>query len=183
MVKFLLDNFRLVRVGTTNARRKLLYNLKKEKAKLEQLGYDVGPRMLAERFGVSEEDVREVQKALSSRDVSIDAPVGNEDEDGATRDWLPSEGPSVEEDVARQELQERVQEALDRFREDLNERERAILDERILSDDPVTLQDLGDRFGTTREAARQAEARLMKRLRAFIREELGDLEQVHIGPW
>ena len=79
MVKFLLDNVRLVRVGTTNARRKLLRNLNKERRRLEQQGYDVGPKLLADHFGVSEDDVRDVEAALSGRDVSLDAPVGDEE--------------------------------------------------------------------------------------------------------
>ena len=80
MVKFLLDNVRMVRVGTTNARRKLLRNLHREHQRLEAEGYDVGPRLLAEHFGVSVEDVRDVQQALQSRDVSLDEPLsGTED--------------------------------------------------------------------------------------------------------
>lgn len=181
IVKFLLDNVRLVRVGTTNARRKLLYNLRKEQARLESLGFEVGPRMLAEHFGVTEEDVRDVQKALASRDVSLDAPVGDDDE-RSRGETFASEQPTVEEQVARRELQEKVQATLGRFRETLGERERTILDLRILSEDPATLQELGDRFGTTREAVRQQEARLMTRLRAFVQEELGDLAGVRIGP-
>jgi RNA polymerase sigma-32 factor len=181
IVKFLLDNVRLVRVGTTNARRKLLYNLRKEQARLESLGFEVGPRMLAEHFGVTEEDVRDVQKALASRDVSLDAPVG-EDDERRRGETFAAEQPTVEEQVARRELQEKVQATLGRFRESLGERERAILDLRILSEDPATLQELGDRFGTTREAVRQQEARLMTRLRAFVQEELGDLAGVRIGP-
>jgi RNA polymerase sigma-32 factor len=182
MVKFLLDNVRLVRVGTTNARRKLLRNLRDEKKRLEGMGYEVGPKLLAEHFGVSEQDVRDVQAALHSRDVSLDAPVGPEDE-REQGDMLADPGSSsVEEDVARRELQERTADAIARFRVDLGERELALLDERILSDDPVTLQQIGDRFGTTREAARQAEARLMKRLGEFLRAELGDLGQIRIGP-
>ncbi len=181
IVKFLLDNVRLVRVGTTNARRKLLYNLRKEQSRLESLGFEVGPRMLAEHFGVTEEDVRDVQKALASRDVSLDAPVGDEDE-RSRGETFAAEQPTVEEEVARRELQERVQATLGRFRETLNERERTILDRRILSEEPATLQELGDRFGTTREAVRQQESRLMSRLRAFVHEELGDLAGVRIGP-
>jgi RNA polymerase sigma-32 factor len=95
---------------------------------------------------------------------------------------LPASGPTVEEEVARRELQEKVKAAIDRFRVDLNDRERAILDERLLSEDPATLQALGDRFGTTREAVRQAEARLMTRLKEFLRTAIGDLESIRIGP-
>ncbi len=76
MVKFLLDNVRLVRVGTTNARRKLLRNLRQEKQRLEEKGYEVGPKLLADHFGVSEQDVTDVQQALTSRDVSLDEPLG-----------------------------------------------------------------------------------------------------------
>ncbi len=180
MVKFLLDNVRLVRVGTTNARRKLLRNLHQEKQKLESMGFDVGPKLLAEHFGVSERDVIDVQAALSSRDVSLDAPVsGRDDEERSHGDALPEAKEStVEEDVARRELQDRMETLLGIFREDLTERELALLDERIVSDSPLSLQALGDRFGTSREAVRQAEARLMKRLSAFLRRELGD-----IGDW
>jgi RNA polymerase sigma-32 factor len=181
VVKFLLDNVRLVRVGTTNARRKLLHNLRQEKSRLEAQGFEVGPRLLAERFGTSEEDVRDVQMALASHDVSLDAPVG-EDGERTRGDLLASQAPDVEAEVARRELQERTESSIARFRKDLPERDRAILDLRLLSDDPLTLQALGDRFGTTREAVRQAEARLMTRLESHLRTELGDLAQVRIGP-
>jgi len=180
MVKFLLDNVRLVRVGTTNARRKLLRNLRKEKARLEGQGFDVGPKLLAEHFGVSEEDVQDVQKALDSRDVSIDAPVG-EDQRPAAEILPDADQPDVEAQVARRQLQERVEQALGRFREGLGERESTLLDQRILSEEPLTLQEIGTRFGTTREAARQAEVRLMKRLKDFLKNELGDLGSIRIG--
>ena len=183
MVKFLLDNVRLVRVGTTNARRKLLRNLRQEKQRLERLGYDVGPRLLAEHFGVSERDVTDVQQALESRDVSLDEPVGADGEDRRQVDVLPDERDAgAEERVARGELQERAEQAIAEFRRGLAEREAAILDRRILADEPETLQALGERFGTTREAVRQAEARLMKRLTKFMRQRLGDLGQIKIGP-
>ncbi|NIL99759.1 MAG: sigma-70 family RNA polymerase sigma factor [Acidobacteria bacterium] len=179
MVKFLLDNVRLVRVGTTNARRKLLRNLHKEKQKLESMGFDVGPKLLAEHFGVSERDVIDVQAALSSRDVSLDAPVAGSDGDRSHADALPeATDSSVEDEVSRRELQDKMEALLNTFREGLTERELALLDERIVSDTPVSLQALGDRFGTSREAVRQAEGRLMKKLEDFLRQELGD-----IGDW
>jgi len=179
MVKFLLDNVRLVRVGTTNARRKLLRNLRQEKARLEAQGYEVGTKLLAEHFGVSENDVTEVQAALTGRDVFLDAPVG---EEGQSRsDALPATSPSVEEQVARQELQDQTETAIAVFREGLSGRDLALLQDRILSDQPQTLQEIGDRFGTTREAVRQAEVRLMKRLKEHLRAELGDLGPINIG--
>jgi len=180
IVKFLLDNVRLVRVGTTNARRKLLRNLRQEKARLEAEGFEVGPKMLAEHFNVSEADVMDVERALHSQDVSLDAPLGDS-EDRTRGDLMAASGPTVEEDVARRELQDKVKAAIGRFRHGLGDRERAILDERLLSDDPVTLQVIGDRFGTTREAVRQAEARLMARLREHLMGEIGDLESIRLG--
>jgi len=170
-----------VRVGTTNARRKLLRNLRQEKAKLEAQGIEVGPRLLAERFGVSEDDVTQVEQALRAHDVSLDAPLGD-DTDTTRGDAFAASGPSVEEEVARRELQQKVQAALATFREDLSERERAILDDRLLAEDPVTLQAIGDRFGTTREAVRQAEVRLMARLKSHLETRFPDLSSVRIGP-
>ena len=182
MVKFLLDNVRLVRVGTTNARRKLLRNLRKEKQKLESQGFEVEPKLLAEHFGVSEQDVKDVQAALDSRDVSLDEPLKH-DPDRVRGDLLPDgKQPGVEETVARAQLQEQAEEAIAEFRRDLKEREQILLDQRILSDDPLTLQALGDRFGTSREAVRQSEARLMARLKEFLRDRLGDLGRIQIGP-
>jgi len=181
MVKFLLDNVRLVRVGTTNARRRLLRNLRREKERLESQGFEPGPRLLAEHFGVSEQDVKDVQAALASRDVSIDAPVGEQERPVA--DLLPDAAASdVEAEVARRELQERAEKALAEFRHDLGERDLVLLDQRILSDSPLTLQEIGDRFGTSREAVRQAETRLMERLRTFLLDRLGDIGSVRIGP-
>jgi len=182
MIKFLLDNVRLVRVGTTNARRKLLRNLRKEKQLLEEQGFEVGPKLLAEHFGVSETDVIDVQAALASRDVSLDDPVG-EEQDSARGEFLPDDrGEDPEAVAARGQLQARAEQALAEFRVGLSERDRMLLDERILAEDPLTLQAIGDRFGTSREAARQAEQRLMKRLESFLKEKLDDLGQVRIGP-
>lgn len=182
MVKFLLDNVRLVRVGTTNARRKLLRNLRKEKLRLAALGYEVGPKLLAERFDVAEADVVAVEGALSSHDVSLDAPMGTEDERPRSESFADPGQPSVEETVARRELQQRAEETIARFRVGLSDRDQAILDDRILSEDPATLQAIGERFGTTREAVRQAEVRVSARLRDFLRRELGDLASIRIGP-
>jgi RNA polymerase sigma-32 factor len=182
MVKYLLDNVRMVRVGTTNARRKLLRNLRQEKQRLEGMGIEVGPRLLAEHFGVSEQDVKDVQRALSSHDVSLDEPAGVEDDRSRGELLADPTQLSVEETVARRELQQRAQAAISEFRATLSERDQALLDERILSDSPLTLQLLGDRFGTTREAVRQAESRLMKRLKEFMKGRLGDLGQVAVEP-
>lgn len=180
MLKFLMDNARLVRVGTTNARRKLLYNLRKEQQKLEAQGIVPTTRLLAERFDVSEDDVVEVQKALNAPDLSVDAPLSDEG-DFTAADILADESPSAEDAVVEGDLRERIAAALDEFRVDLDERERVILDERLASDEPATLQALGERYGVTREAMRQAENKLKKRLAVFLRRKLGDEVVLRFG--
>lgn len=178
ILKYLLDNARLVRVGTTNARRKLLYNLRREQRKLESQGIAPTTKLLAARFGVSEEDVEDVDRALSAQDVSVDVPVG---EDQRTRlgDLLPAEGPSAFDQVAAAEVKERIDAALEEFRAGLGERDRALLDRRLAADEPATLQQLGEEFGVTREAMRQAEVKLKRRLATFLRDRFGEEVRLH----
>ncbi|UCF67008.1 MAG: RNA polymerase factor sigma-32 [Acidobacteriota bacterium] len=173
ILKFLLDNARLVRVGTTNARRKLLYNLRREQRKLEARGVVPTTKLLAARFGVSEQDVEDVDQALSAHDLSVDMPV-SEEGSSTVADLMAAPMPSAEQQVADAEMREKVDRAIDQFRKDLDERDRAILDRRLVADEPLTLQQLGDQYGVTREAMRQAEAKLKKRLAAFLESELGE---------
>lgn len=173
ILKFLLDNARMVRVGTTNSRRKLLYNLNREKRRLEEAGYTVGPKLLAERFGVTESEVVDVERSLSGPDLSLDAPIGLDG--GTTRgDLLPAPSRSVEDEVAEREMQGLVQAKLAEFRTRLGERDAVIFDRRLLADEPATLQEIGDQFGITREAIRQTESRLSARLKEFLQEQLGE---------
>jgi len=177
MVKYLLDNWRLVRVGTTNARRKLLYGLRQEKERLEREGLAPTPKLLATRMGVSEEDVVAVDRAVGARDASLDAPLSEEGE--ATRgDVLPSAAPSPEREVADAELRERLSEALEELARTLSPREQSLLRERLLADEPVTLQELAGREGVTREAVRQSEARLITRLRAYLEERFPEAAEI-----
>lgn len=172
ILKFMLDNIRLVRVGTTNVRRKLIHNLREEKRKLEGGGFTAGPKLLAERFGATEQDVIDVQQSLESRDISIDSPV-TEGSQTPRSDFLIAEEESVEEEVAKKELQELIENKLRIFRKELNDKELMILNERILNEEPITLQDIGDQFGVTREAVRQSEERVKKKLEEFFKKEFG----------
>jgi RNA polymerase sigma-32 factor len=172
ILKYLLDNARMVRVGTTNARRKLIYNLQKEKARLDAMGFSTGPKLLAEHFGVSEQDVIDVQATLEAGDVPLDAPIA-EGEEKSRITLLPDPGESIEERVARSQLQELVNRKISKFSKTLNEKDRAILDLRLIAEEPATLQQIGDRFSVTREAIRQAEERLLRRLKDYLRDELG----------
>ncbi len=177
MLKYLLDNWRLVKVGTTNVRRKLLYNLRDVEAKLRAGGVEPGPKLLAETFGATEQDVIEVQQSLGALDHSLDTPV----EEGSTRtgmDLLPAAGQDVAQEVVDDDFHRQFKEAIARFAVDLKPSDSAILRQRLLADDPKTLQEIGEEHGITREAVRQAEGRLMKRLKTFLLDEMGDLGEM-----
>ena len=171
ILKHILDNWRLVRVGTTNARRKLLFNLKREKEKLEREGFDPTTKLLAERFGVDETEVIDVSASIGAMDVSIDTPV-RPDSTMTPAQTLSQDGQSVEENVQLKQFRQILNEHIENFKVGLNPNEMEILNKRILSEDPLSLQEIGDRRGVTREAVRQAEQRLLKKFKTYIEEKM-----------
>ena len=171
ILKHILDNWRLVRVGTTNARRKLLFNLKKEKEKLEREGFDPTTKLLAERFGVEETEVIDVSASIGAMDVSIDTPA-HPNSTMTPAQTLSQGGKSVEENVELQQFRQILNENIENFKGGLNPNEIEILEKRILSEDPLSLQEIGDQRGVTREAVRQAEQRLLKKFKTYIEEKM-----------
>jgi RNA polymerase sigma-32 factor len=176
ILKYILDNFRVVRLGTTRAQRKLFFRLNREKRELERQGFEASPLLLAERLEVSEADVVDMEQRLSKSDLSVDAPIRDEAGSATYGDFLESGGDSVEEQVGNEELRRVFLGKVNEFAGGLGERERRIVDERILAEEPRSLQDLGDEFGVTRERVRQLEARVVHQLRDFLRENLVDFE-------
>ncbi len=177
ILKYILDNMRSVRMGTTRAQRKLFFRLNKEKRQLEREGYEVEPRLLAERLDVSEDDVREMEARLSRPDMSMDAPARRDEKDGASfGDNLSTTASSAEQDVASAQMRQVFLENVEQFAEKLNERDTRILRERLLADEPATLAQLGREFGVSRERVRQLEARLLRDLRALMERNLVDFE-------
>ncbi|MDR1045841.1 MAG: RNA polymerase factor sigma-32 [Candidatus Adiutrix sp.] len=176
ILKYIMDNWRLVKVGTTQAQRKLFYNLRKERDKILKEGLTPAPALLAERLGVAESEVKEMDLRLSAgREISLDAPLGP-DSDQSKISLLPSEGEGAESLLAKSQLQELLQNKLALFRETLSPREQLILEKRILAEAPVTLQEIGEEFGISRERVRQLEERLKKTLLLFMRQEMPDME-------
>jgi len=175
ILKFILNNWRLVKIGTTQAQRKLFFNLRKEKEKLEQLGFAPEHRLLAERLDVTEAEVAEMEKRLEGPDMSLDAPIGRDDQAGSTRlDMLPSQSetrPDVRVESA--EFHSLLREKLEEFAGGLAGRDQTLFRERWLTDAPRTLQEIGDQFGISRERARQLEKRLLDKLRGYLETELG----------
>jgi RNA polymerase sigma-32 factor len=175
ILKFIMDNWRLVRLGTTQAQRKLFYNLRREKEKLKAQGITPQPKLLSDRLGVTEQDVVDMNQRLDSWELSLDAPV-RADSDDDHQGFLPDDKPSVEESLASGQVRELFHEKLMEFRETLDEKERDILDKRLLSESPLTLSQLGDLHGISRERIRQLQVRMLEKLREYIEDNVPDFE-------
>jgi RNA polymerase sigma-32 factor len=169
-----MDNWRLVKIGTTQAQRKLFFSLNKERKLLESQGYKPEPKLLAERLNVKEHEVIEMSQRMDNWDVSLESPV-REDSDDDQKSFLPDTGPSVEQRVADIEVREQMTELLARLSGNLNEKEQVILAARLLSDEPLTLQDIADQFGISRERVRQIEANLLKKMKKYLEQEVPDI--------
>jgi RNA polymerase sigma-32 factor len=183
ILKFILNNWRMVKIGTTQAQRKIFFNLRKEMDRLKALGVDnPEPKLLAERMDVPEDEVRSMQRRLAGSDVSLDAPLQGDEPGAATRlDFVTSRSVGPDEQVENKEFSEILQEKLKTFGAGLAGRDREIFELRTIAEEPLTLQEVGDRYGITRERARQIERRMMDRLRDYLREELGDAVDVALG--
>ena len=171
--RFIMANWRLVKIGTTQNQRKLFFKLKKEKQALIDKGFDPQPKLLARRLGVSPDEVIEMDQRLGGWDVSLDQPV-KDDSDTERMELVGVESVSAEDQLAQMEIEQILQRKIGEFREQLNQREADIFEQRMLSDAPLTLQEIGDRYGVSKERIRQVENKLIKRLRAFIKEEIPD---------
>ncbi|NQS71904.1 MAG: RNA polymerase factor sigma-32 [Desulfobulbaceae bacterium] len=175
ILKFIMDNWRLVKIGTTQAQRKLFFSLNKEKRQLESQGFKPDVKLLAERLNVKESEVVEMSQRMDNWDVSLEAPVRSDSED-EQKSFLPSDGPGIEEVVASQQMRERLGDMLASIDDKLNEKERMILQDRLLTDEPKTLQTIADEFGISRERVRQIEANLLKKLRRQLEKDLPDIQ-------
>ncbi|MDH3347374.1 MAG: RNA polymerase factor sigma-32 [Desulfobulbaceae bacterium] len=174
ILKFIMDNWRLVKIGTTQAQRKLFFSLNKEKKLLEAQGFKPEVKLLAQRLNVKESEVIEMGQRMDNWDVSLESPVLN-DSDDEQKNFLPQEGPGIEEVVAGLEMQEKITKILIDIEHLLNEKELIILKKRLLSDEPQTLQTIADQFGISRERVRQIEANLLKKIKKYIEKEMPDI--------
>ena len=180
ILKFIMDNWRLVKIGTTQAQRKLFFSLNKEKKLLESQGFKPEVKLLAERLNVKESEVVEMSQRMDNWDVSLEAPVRSDSED-EQKNFLPHDGPGVEEMVASQEMRERLSGILAKLSSKLNEKEQVILHARLLNDEPQTLQTIADEFHISRERVRQIEANLLKKLRKQLEKEMPDIQDFLSG--
>ncbi|MFM2162335.1 MAG: hypothetical protein RLZZ383_1847 [Pseudomonadota bacterium] len=176
ILRFLLDNFRLVRLGSTRAGRKLFFQLSKERDRLIAEGIDPTEARLAERLGVSTREIQLVDQHMRAPALSLHAPAGEDEEGRSLAEIVPETVPNnPETNAARHEITARVGAKLTAFAATIHDdRERIIWERRLLTADPESLSTLGEEFGVSKERVRQVEARLKKRLKAFLEAELGE---------
>lgn len=175
ILKFIMDNWRLVKIGTTQGQRKLFFKLKKEKQRLIEQGFDPKPKLLSQRLGVSEREIVDMDQRLDGWDVSLDSPV-KEGSDTGRIEFISEGSASAEDKVAKKEIEVLLHNKVAVFRKQMTDRELEIFDQRIFSDTPVTLQEIGDRYGISRERVRQIEKNVIKKMREFFKNEIPDFE-------
>jgi RNA polymerase sigma-32 factor len=178
ILRYIMDNWKMVKLGTTEAQRKLFFKLRQEQERLLAQGFEASPKLLAERLNVTEQDVVEMDQRLGHDEVSIDAPLlGEEGTSTRIERLLPVSGtPAVEETLGNEELKTLVKAKLAQFAKSLDEKEKYIFEKRLTADEPLTLQDIGAHYGVSRERARQLEAALIARMRAYLREAIPDFD-------
>jgi len=174
ILKYIMDSWSLVKIGTTQGQRKLFYRLNKEKQKLEALGVYPAPKLLASTLDVKEEEVEDMEKRLAYTDISLEAPVHDESDD-TIMDMMKS-GENVEEVVAEKEKSEIIAKKVAEFKKTLNDKELYIFEQRIMAEESSTLQEIGARFKISRERVRQIENRVLKKFKERFKGEIADLD-------
>ena len=171
ILKFILDNFRLIKIGTTQEQKKLFYNLMKEKQKLMSMGINPDVKLLSENLGVSEKSVMEMDQRLGSfgQEISIDRPVDDESKSNLG-DFLADDSISLDEQLGDLENLEILKDKLGDFMRQLKPRDREIFEKRLLSEIPDSLQSIANEYGVSRERIRQIEERLLAQLKIYMSE-------------
>ncbi|MGD9033798.1 MAG: RNA polymerase factor sigma-32 [Desulfobacteraceae bacterium] len=176
MLKFIMENWKIVKIGTTQSQRKLFFNLAREKNRLQALGFTPETKLVAKRLDVKEEEVIEMTQRLESGELSLSTPMG-EDSRETYEAFL--EDPTLPIDEWLSEKQRRVifAEKLKEFRKRLSKREADIFDNRIIAEDPLILQEIGDKYNISRERVRQIQERIIKNIRRWSQEEIPNFKE------
>jgi RNA polymerase sigma-32 factor len=177
--EYILRSWSLVKMGTTANQKKLFFNLRKAKSKISALEEgDLRPdqvQIIAKRLGVTEQDVIEMNRRLGG-DVSLNAPIRDDGDSGEWQDWLVDESSSQEARLVASEESDNRRKALGEALDVLNERERRIFEARRLVDEPITLEELADEFGVSRERVRQIEVRAFEKVQKAVKTRVAAME-------
>jgi RNA polymerase sigma-32 factor len=176
ILKFVMENWKLVKIGTTQNQRKLFFKLAKERDHLLAQGLEPEPKLLAESLDVREDEVVEMTQRLGGGDVSIDAPLV-EGSTGNYRDILPAPGKELDQKVSDKQRREIFSTEIKRFRQGLFGREADIFDKRIMAENPKTLRQLGDKYGISRERVRQVEGKIVSNAKKWLMDAIPDFEE------
>ena len=176
MLKFIMENWKLVKIGTTQTQRKLFFNLSKERDKLIAQGFYPEPRLLAERLDVKEKEVEEMTQRLGGGEISLSAPVGESGKE-VYGSFLPDAQMAADDRLSEMENRELLLEKLGKYRETLSGKELDIFDSRIMAENPVTLQELGNKYHISRERVRQIQEKIIKNIKKWLMEEIPNFEE------
>lgn len=176
MLKFIMDNWKLVKIGTTQSQRKLFFNLAKERDKIIAQGFTPEPKLLAERLDVKEEEVVEMSQRLGGWEISLSSPVSDDSRE-AYGSLLPDPGKPIDEEISEKESQSLLIQMLKEFRKTLSGKEADIFDHRITAENPLTLQELGDKYSISRERVRQIQEKIVKNIKKWLKEKIPDFEE------
>ena len=180
MLKFIMDNWKLVKIGTTQTQRKLFFNLAKERDKLIAEGFSPEPALLAERLDVKEEAVVEMSQRLGGWEVSLSAPAGDDSREPYDA-LLPDPATGVDEELSHLEGREILSKKLGEIRKTLSGKEADIFDNRIMAEQPLTLQKLGDKYHISRERVRQIQEKIIKKIKKQLKDEIPNFEEEYSG--
>jgi RNA polymerase sigma-32 factor len=180
--EYILRSWSLVKMGTTANQKKLFFNLRKAKSRISALEEgDLRPdqvKLIAKRLGVTEQDVVDMNRRLGG-DVSLNSPIREEGDSGEWQDWLVDDSISQETRLAESEEADNRRKALGEALTVLNERERRIFEARRLADEPITLEELADEFGVSRERVRQIEVRAFEKVQKAVKHRIAAMEVPH----
>jgi RNA polymerase sigma-32 factor len=177
MLKFIMENWKLVKIGTTQTQRKLFFNLAKERDKLMAQGFEPEPRLLAERLDVKEEEVIEMSQRLGGGEVSLNAPMSDDGKE-VFGSFLPDPNQTaIDEKLSEKQNRTLLLKKLAEYREKLSGKELDIFDNRIMAENPLTLQELGDKYHISRERVRQIQERIIKNIKKWLIEEIPNFEE------
>ena len=171
----ILKNFSLVKMGTTQAQKKLFYRLKKEQQKLEEMGLSPGQnvKLLASKLDVKEREVEEMSQRLSGSDVSLNAHIGDDDKKEHIQNLADPEAP-VDQRLGDEEQAKLFKDVLKKFGQTLEGREKIIFQNRLISENPLTLQEIGDKYKVSKERARQLEEQVKDKLKKYVAQHYPD---------
>ena len=180
MLKYIMENWKLVKIGTTQTQRKLFFNLAKERDKLIAQGFEPEPRLLAERLDVKEEEIEEMSQRLGGGEISLNAPVSDDGKE-VYGSFLPDPSVAIDEKISDEENRQLLLRKLKEYRGRFSGKELDIFDNRIMSDNPLTLQELGDKYHISRERIRQIQERIVKNIKKWLTDEIPGFEENFAG--